>query len=41
MRSFFFALSNDKNRFRSVLSRRATRNRSEKKFVLKKEVKEK
>jgi hypothetical protein len=28
MRTFFFALSNDKNRFRSVLSRQATRNRS-------------
>ena len=28
MRTFFYALSNDKNRFRSVLSRQATRNRS-------------
>jgi hypothetical protein len=28
MRTFFFALSNDKNRFHSVLSRQATRNRS-------------
>jgi len=28
MRTFFFALSNNKNRFRSALSRQATRNRS-------------
>jgi hypothetical protein len=28
MRTFFFALSNDKNRFHSVLSRQATRSRS-------------